>query len=168
MHSILAVDDSASMRQMVTFTLKNAGFDVTEAIDGQDAWEKAAARHFDLVLTDQNMPRLDGIGLTKKLRGSPNFKATPILILTTESSDDMKQKGRAAGATGWMVKPFDPAKLIEVIGKVSSARDEAPTLTAFAAPEGPLQRTGEAGSAQDLGWVGSRARAVRGAVEQLG
>ena len=118
MHSILAVDDSASMRQMVSFTLKNAGYDVVEAVDGQDAFEKARSRNFDLVLTDQNMPRLDGIGLTKQLRGHPNFKATPILILTTESSDEMKQAGRAAGATGWLVKPFDPSKLIEVIRKV--------------------------------------------------
>lgn len=118
MHSILAVDDSASMRQMVSFTLKSAGYHVTEAVDGMDAWDKAAKRPFDLVLTDQNMPQLDGIGLTKKLRGHPSFKATPILILTTESSDEMKQAGRAAGATGWLVKPFDPAKLIEVIRKV--------------------------------------------------
>jgi two-component system chemotaxis response regulator CheY len=118
MHSILAVDDSASMRQMVSFTLKNAGYRVVEAVDGQDALDKSAASDFDLVLTDQNMPRLDGIGLTKKLREHPKFKATPILILTTESSDQMKQAGRAAGATGWLVKPFDPNKLIEVIGKV--------------------------------------------------
>jgi two-component system, chemotaxis family, chemotaxis protein CheY len=118
MHSILAVDDSASMRQMVAFTLKNAGYDVVAAVDGQDAFDKARGRNFDLVLTDQNMPRLDGIGLTKQLRTHPNFKTTPILILTTESSDEMKQAGRAAGATGWLVKPFDPAKLIEVIRKV--------------------------------------------------
>lgn len=118
MPSILAVDDSASMRQMVSFTLKSAGFQVTEAVDGRDAWDKAGSRHFDLVLTDQNMPHLDGIGLTRKLREHPQFKTTPILILTTESSDQMKQAGRAAGATGWMVKPFDPAKLIEVIRKV--------------------------------------------------
>ena len=118
MYSILAVDDSASMRQMVSFTLKNAGFNVVEAVDGLDAWEKASKLNFDLVLTDQNMPNLDGLGLTKKLRESSKFKSTPILILTTESSDQMKQAGRAAGATGWLVKPFDPAKLIEVIGKV--------------------------------------------------
>ena len=118
MHSILAVDDSASMRQMVSFTLKNAGYDVVEAVDGEDAFEKARTRDFDLVLTDQNMPRLDGIGLTRKLRETPKFKTTPILILTTESSDQMKQAGRAAGATGWLVKPFNPAKLIEVIRKV--------------------------------------------------
>jgi two-component system, chemotaxis family, chemotaxis protein CheY len=118
MHSILAVDDSISMRQMVSYTLKNAGFEVVEAADGEDALEKARLRHFDLVLTDQNMPRLDGIGLTRRLREHPNFKTTPILILTTESSDQMKQAGRAAGATGWLVKPFEPTKLIEVIRKV--------------------------------------------------
>ncbi|MBH1986155.1 MAG: response regulator [Burkholderiales bacterium] len=118
MHSILAVDDSASMRQMVSFTLKSAGYNVIEAVDGQDALEKAGGRSFDLVLTDQNMPRMDGISLTKKLRESAQFKSTPILILTTESSDQMKQAGRAAGATGWLVKPFDPNKLIEVIQKV--------------------------------------------------
>ena len=118
MHSILAVDDSASMRQMISFTLKNEGYNVVEAVDGQDALEKAGTRDFDLVLTDQNMPRLDGIGLTKKLRSNPKFKTTPILILTTESSDEMKQAGRGAGATGWLVKPFDPVKLIEVIKKV--------------------------------------------------
>ena len=78
MHSILAVDDSASMRQMVSFTLKSAGYNVVEAVDGQDAWEKAGSRDFDLVLTDQNMPRMDGIRLTKKLRDNPKFKATPI------------------------------------------------------------------------------------------
>jgi two-component system chemotaxis response regulator CheY len=90
------------MRQMVSFTLKNAGFNVVEAVDGQDAWEKARQRDFDLVLTDQNMPRMDGIGLTKKLRENPKFKTTPILILTTESSDQMKQAGRApAPPAGW-------------------------------------------------------------------
>jgi two-component system, chemotaxis family, chemotaxis protein CheY len=118
MQSILAVDDSASMRQMVSFTLKSAGYNVVEAVDGQDAWEKAGSRTFDLVLTDQNMPRMDGISLTKKLRETSQFKGTPILILTTESSDQLKQAGRSAGATGWLVKPFDPAKLIEVIKKV--------------------------------------------------
>jgi two-component system, chemotaxis family, chemotaxis protein CheY len=118
MHSILAVDDSASMRQMVTFTLKNAGYSVVEAVDGQDALDKTNGRDFNLVLTDQNMPRMDGISLTKKLRDMPKFKTTPILILTTESSDQMKQAGRSAGATGWLVKSFDPAKLVEVIGKV--------------------------------------------------
>lgn len=118
MQSILAVDDSASMRQMVAFTLKAAGYNVIEAADGQEAYEKARGQQVDLVLTDQNMPKMDGITLVKSLRGLPMFSSTPILILTTESSDEMKAKGRAAGATGWLVKPFDPAKLIEVIRKV--------------------------------------------------
>jgi two-component system chemotaxis response regulator CheY len=118
MHSILAVDDSASMRKMVSFTLSGAGYHVVEAVDGQDAYEKAQNQTFALVLTDQNMPRLDGLGLTRKLREHPNFQTTPILILTTESSDQMKQAGRAAGATGWLVKPFDPNRLIEIIQKV--------------------------------------------------
>ena len=118
MPSILAVDDSPSMRQMVQFTLKSAGYQVVEAVDGADAWEKAGRQQFDLVLTDQNMPRMDGTSLTRKLRENPKFKTTPILILTTESSDQMKMAGRAAGATGWLVKPFDPSRLIEVIQKV--------------------------------------------------
>ena len=118
MRSILAVDDSPSMRKMVSFTLSSAGFKVVEAVDGVDALEKAQAQNIDLVLAYQNMPRLDGIGLTRKLRENPKFKGTPILILTTESSDLMKQAGRAAGATGWLVKPFDPNRLIEVIQKV--------------------------------------------------
>jgi two-component system chemotaxis response regulator CheY len=118
MRSILAVDDSASMRKMVSFTLTGAGYHVVEAVDGQDAWNKAQQHSIDLVLTDQNMPNLDGLGLTRKLREHPKFKTVPILILTTESSDQMKQLGRAAGATGWMVKPFDPTRLLEVIQKV--------------------------------------------------
>ncbi|GHC89534.1 transcriptional regulator [Pseudorhodoferax aquiterrae] len=106
------------MRKMVSFTLTGAGYNVVEAVDGQDAYEKAQAQPIDLVLADQNMPRLDGLGLTRKLRDDPKFKTVPILILTTESSDQMKQAGRSAGATGWLVKPFDPARLIEVIQKV--------------------------------------------------
>ncbi|VUZ25136.1 Chemotaxis protein CheY [uncultured Comamonas sp.] len=118
MHAILTVDDSPSMRKMVSFTLTGAGYKVVEAVDGVDALEKAEEHQIALVLADQNMPRLDGIGLTKRLRENPRFKLTPILILTTESSDQMKQAGRAAGATGWLVKPFDPNRLIEVIQKV--------------------------------------------------
>jgi two-component system chemotaxis response regulator CheY len=118
MHSILAVDDSQSMRQIVSFTLRSAGYEVVEAVDGEDAFEKAGRRAFDLVLTDQNMPRLDGIGLTRRLRSSPGFGTIPILILTTESSDQMKQAGRAAGADGWLVKPFDPSRLAEIVQKV--------------------------------------------------
>ncbi|MDP2016407.1 response regulator [Hydrogenophaga sp.] len=118
MRSILAVDDSASMRKMVAFTLTGAGYHVVEAVDGVDALEKAQTHSIDLVLTDQNMPNMDGLSLTRKLREHPKFKTTPILILTTESSDQMKQAGRSAGATGWLVKPFDPSRLIEVIQKV--------------------------------------------------
>ena len=118
MRSILAVDDSPSMRKMVSFTLSGAGFRVVEAIDGVDALEKAQKEQVDLVLVDQNMPRLDGIGLTRKLREDPRYQNTPILILTTESSDQMKQAGRDAGATGWLVKPFNPHRLIEIIQKV--------------------------------------------------
>jgi two-component system chemotaxis response regulator CheY len=123
MAAILAVDDSSSLRQMVAFTLKSSGFDVIEAVDGQDAIDKLNGRAVDLVLTDQNMPRMDGLTLVRHLRTLPHFKSTPILILTTESSDEMKQAGRAAGATGWMVKPFDPRKLIEVIRKVLPATE---------------------------------------------
>ena len=118
MHSILAVDDSASIRQMVSFTLKSAGYQVTEAVDGQDALEKSKGKTFDLVLTDQNMPRMDGITLVKNLRATSDYAHKPILILTTESSDAMKAQGKAAGATGWLVKPFDPMRLAEVVKKV--------------------------------------------------
>jgi two-component system chemotaxis response regulator CheY len=117
---ILAVDDSTSIRQMVAFTLKSAGYTVIEAADGQEGLDKANANASDitLVLTDQNMPRMDGITLIKSLRGMPQFATTPILMLTTESSDAMKSQGKAAGATGWLVKPFDPHKLLEVVKKV--------------------------------------------------
>ena len=116
--AVLAIDDSHSIRQMVSFTLKNAGYDVVEASDGMDGLAKAKTQGFNLVLTDQNMPRMDGLTLIKNLRGLPQYKATPILMLTTESYDAMKAQGKAAGATGWLVKPFDPNKLIEVVKKV--------------------------------------------------
>jgi two-component system chemotaxis response regulator CheY len=117
---ILAVDDSASMRQMVNFTLKGAGYEVVQAVDGIEALEYARLHSVDLVLTDVNMPRMDGITLVKALRNLPQYKTTPILMLTTESSDEIKSKGRAAGATGWMVKPFDPNRLLEIVGKFVS------------------------------------------------
>jgi two-component system chemotaxis response regulator CheY len=91
---------------------------VVEAEDGQQGLEKARAGSVNLVLTDQNMPKMDGLTLVKSLRGMPQYAATPILMLTTESSDAMKAQGKAAGATGWLVKPFDPAKLLEVVKKV--------------------------------------------------
>jgi len=116
--TILTVDDSPSIRQMVSFTLKSAGYEVTEAVDGQDGLDKAKMKSFNLVFTDQNMPRMDGITLIKNLRNLPQYKTAPILMLTTEAGDNMKTQGRAAGATGWLVKPFDPAKLLEVVKKV--------------------------------------------------
>ena len=116
--TILAIDDSASIRQMVAFTLKSSGYEVVEAVDGMDGLDKAKSKSFNLILTDQNMPRMDGLTLIKNLRAMPQYKTVPILMLTTESSDVMKQQGRAVGATGWLVKPFDPQKLIEVVKKV--------------------------------------------------
>lgn len=115
---ILAVDDSPSIRQMVAFTLKSEGHTVVEAADGAEGVAKARAEKFDLILTDQNMPKMDGFTLIKTLRALPEYHSTPILMLTTESSEAMKTQGRAVGATGWMVKPFNPTKLLEVIGKV--------------------------------------------------
>ena len=116
--TILAVDDSASIRQMVAFTLKGAGYGVVEAVDGEDALAKAKSGDINMVLTDQNMPKMDGLSLIKTLRGLPQYRSTPILMLTTESSDAMKAAGKASGATGWLVKPFDPQKLLEVVKKV--------------------------------------------------
>ncbi|WP_334012464.1 response regulator [Alteromonas sp. S167] len=116
--SILIVDDSVSIRQMVEMTLKSANYNVTTAQDGQDALDKCQSASFDFVLTDQNMPRMDGLTLIKSLRGLANFRSTPIVMLTTEAGDDMKAKGKAAGATGWMVKPFDPNKLLDVMKRV--------------------------------------------------
>ncbi|HPX89653.1 MAG TPA: response regulator [Methylophilaceae bacterium] len=116
--TILAVDDSGSLRQMVAFSLKAAGYDVVQAVDGQDGLDKAKEKTVDLVLTDQNMPIMDGLTLIKNLRGLGSYQKVPILMLTTESSDEMKAKGKAAGANGWLVKPFDPKRLIEVVQKV--------------------------------------------------
>lgn len=118
MARILTVDDSASMRQMVTHTLKQAGHEVTEAVDGQDGLSKAKAGGFDAVITDVNMPKMDGIALVGELRALPAFKGVPILLLTTESAPEKKQEGKKAGATGWLVKPFDPEQLLNTLKKV--------------------------------------------------
>ena len=118
MANILAADDSASMRQMVAFTLANAGHNVVSASDGQEALSAARQQKFDIVLTDVNMPLMDGITLTRELRGLPDYRFTPILMLTTESGADRKQEGKAAGATGWIVKPFNPEQLVAVVKKV--------------------------------------------------
>ncbi len=114
---ILIVDDSASMRQLVTFALKDAGYDVIAAVDGKDALGKVNGSKVDMVVTDLNMPNMDGIELIRQLRASAANKFTPVVMLTTESQDTKKQEGRAAGASGWIVKPFNPDKLLEVIRK---------------------------------------------------
>lgn len=116
--SILAVDDSASMRQMVSFTLKGAGYDVVEASDGVQALNIAKTRAVNLVITDVNMPNMDGISLIRELRTLTSYKFTPLLMLTTESSPEKKQEGKAAGATGWIVKPFNPEQLLNTVKKV--------------------------------------------------
>lgn len=115
---ILAVDDSASMRQMVSFTLKSAGFDVAEAPDGAAALDLAKKEKFRLVLADVNMPVMDGLTLVRNLRTLPDYKFTPLLMLTTESTPEKKQEGKAAGATGWLVKPFNPDQLVATIQRV--------------------------------------------------
>ncbi|MEO5356913.1 MAG: response regulator [Nitrospirae bacterium YQR-1] len=116
--TIMTVDDSASVRQMVSFTLKGAGYTVVEAVDGKDALAKLAVTPVNMVITDLNMPNLDGIGLIKGIRALPDFKFIPIIMLTTESQDSRKQEGKAAGATGWIVKPFKPDQLLGVVKKV--------------------------------------------------
>ena len=116
--TILAVDDSGSLRQMLAFSLRAAGYQVTEAVDGNDGLKQARQQQFNLVLTDQNMPGMDGLTLIKSLRALPAYRSIPILMLTTEAGDDLKMRGRAAGATGWLVKPFEPKRLLEVVRKV--------------------------------------------------
>ena len=118
MARILVVDDSTTMRQMVSFTLQDAGHEVTEAADGIAALAEAKGRKFDLVITDVNMPGMNGIDLVKSLRALADFKFTPILVLTTEAGQDVKAKGREVGATGWIVKPFSPEVLIQTLRKV--------------------------------------------------
>jgi len=115
---IMTADDSASVRQMVAFTLKQNGYDVVEAVDGRDALNKLNAQKVDMLLTDLNMPNMDGIGLIKGVRAGTLNKFIPIVMLTTESQDSRKSEGKAAGATGWIVKPFKPEQLIAVVKKV--------------------------------------------------
>jgi|SRR5271163_1446498 len=114
---ILAVDDSASVRQMVKFTLVDAGYTVIEAVDGQDALAKLGGQ-VNLVITDLNMPNLDGIGLVRKVRDNPACKGVPIIMLTTESQESRKQEGKAAGATGWIVKPFTREQILAVVKRM--------------------------------------------------
>jgi len=118
MKKILAVDDSASVRQMVSFTLRGAGYEVVDAIDGQDGLAKAGTDKFDMIITDLNMPNVDGIQLISEVRKLPGYSFVPILMLTTESQAEKKDAGRKAGATGWIVKPFNAEQLTAVIRKL--------------------------------------------------
>jgi two-component system, chemotaxis family, chemotaxis protein CheY len=118
MPRILAVDDSPSMRQMVSATLTNAGYEVEQAEDGVQALQLADRQRFDLVITDVNMPNMDGITLVRELRGKPNYKFVPLLILTTEATSERKMQGKNAGATGWLVKPFNSDRLLATVQKV--------------------------------------------------
>lgn len=114
----LIVDDSVSMRQMVAFTLRQGGFEVVEGEHGQDALGKLKGKRFDIIITDLNMPVMDGITFIKNVREQKEFKLVPILMLTTESQASKKEQGKAAGATGWITKPFDPEKLMATVSKV--------------------------------------------------
>jgi len=120
MANILIVDDSASMRQMVSFTLKTGGHNVLDASDGLEGLEKAKNTQFDLIISDVNMPNRNGLEMTADIRALPDYKFTPILLLTTESAGDKKAEGKAAGATGWIVKPFNPETLKQTVSKVLS------------------------------------------------
>ena len=115
---VMTVDDSASVRQMVAFTLKQNGYEVIEAVDGEDALNKLSTSKVDMLLTDLNMPKLDGIGVIKGVRAGKSNKFIPIVMLTTESQDSKKAEGKSAGATGWIVKPFKPEQLVAVVKKV--------------------------------------------------
>ncbi len=115
---IMTADDSASVRQMVSFTLKQANYEVVEAVDGQDALGKLNAGSVNMLITDLNMPKMDGLELIRQTRANPQYKFMPIVMLTTESQDSKKQEGKKAGATGWIVKPFKPEQLLGVVKKV--------------------------------------------------
>lgn len=119
-HRILAVDDSNSMRQMVAFTLASAGFEVEQAEDGAVALAMAQKTRYGLVLADVNMPNMDGLSLVRALRATADYKFTPVLMLTTESTPEKKMEGKAAGATGWLVKPFNPDQLVQTVKRVLS------------------------------------------------
>jgi two-component system chemotaxis response regulator CheY len=116
--TVLVVDDSAMMRQMVSDVLRGAGFEVVEGVHGEDALKRVTGRDVQLVITDFNMPVMGGIALIRRLRERPEFRFTPILVLTTEHEDARKQEGKAAGATGWFVKPFDPNRLVSVVNRL--------------------------------------------------
>jgi two-component system chemotaxis response regulator CheY len=116
--TIMIVDDSISLRQVVGIALKGAGYDVLEGCDGMDALSKLKGQKVHLIISDLNMPNLDGIGFLKKVKESPSYKFTPVLMLTTESQDEKKREGQAAGARAWMVKPFRPEQLLAAVQKL--------------------------------------------------
>lgn len=116
--NILTVDDSASIRLTTRIALTNAGYAVTEAVDGADGLNKMKSGNFDLIVTDLNMPNMDGLAMIRGLRQLPAYMGTPVIFLTTESDGDLKQQAKAAGATGWLTKPFDPENLIKIVRKV--------------------------------------------------
>lgn len=116
--TIITIDDAQTMRKMIRFTLQTTGHQVLEASDGQEAFDTLKNKPVDLIITDVNMPRMDGIELTRKLRSTPLHSRTPIVLLTTESSPEKKNQGRAAGATGWIVKPFSQKQLLSIVAKV--------------------------------------------------
>jgi two-component system chemotaxis response regulator CheY len=115
--TFLVVDDSASIRQLLSFAIQDAGYDVLVAENGNEALARLAATKIDMVITDLNMPDMDGIELIRQLRGMPDHKFTPIVMLTTEAQEEKKKQGRAAGASGWIVKPFSPEQLMNVVHK---------------------------------------------------
>lgn len=116
--SILIVDDSASFRQVVGMALKGAGYDVVEACDGRDALAKLDGRKYHLIVSDVNMPNLDGIGFVKEAKQMPDYKFTPVIMLTTVAGDDKKAEGKAAGVRAWIVKPFQPPVLLDAVAKL--------------------------------------------------
>lgn len=119
--TILTIDDSASIRQMVSLTLSAAGYQVLQASDGEEGLEKATTHRIDAVLTDLNMPKMNGIEFIRQYRAHPSSTGVPIVFLTTESDDEMKQQAKQAGATGWIVKPFEQQKLLAVVKKVAGS-----------------------------------------------
>lgn len=119
--TILIVDDSASIRQVVALTLKGAGYEVIEAADGKDALSQLTGQRVHLIISDVNMPVMNGIELLKQVKAHPTYKFTPVIMLTTESSDSMKEEGRAAGAKAWMVKPFKPEQILAAAAKLVAA-----------------------------------------------
>ena len=116
--TVLTVDDSTSMRMMIGFALREAGYEVIEAVDGVDAMEKLARNTVDMIVSDVNMPRMDGLALVRAVRGTKRHRFTPVLMVTTVYQDDIKEEWRLAGATGWIVKPFNPAELLSAVRRV--------------------------------------------------